>query len=522
MAIRIQVRRDTASSWTTNNPILQPGEMGVETDTGRIKFGISQTSTWTSLAYSTFTQAQLEELAQDAVGAAVANGTHSHITVTYDDLNNTISLSTNPEVVLSSGLTDTLGDYVTISAFEALKDEPDGIPTLDSNGLVRDSEISTNIARSSSQTFTGNIVLPSTTSIGSVSANEIGTLYGATSSIQGQLDLKAPLANPIFTGTTNVHDLDIDGTITFNGTATTINSSNLSISDPLIYMGTSNPSNAVDLGIVTHFNNGTYQHSGLVRDHSDGKWKLFSGVTDEPTTVINFSQATYDTLKIGGLEITGTATGITKSMVGLDNVDNTTDLLKPISTATQAALNLKASLDSPTFTGTVIIPTETIHSEDLHWEHYGLESDLPSAALKHGMFAHVHGTGSAYYAHSGGWYKLAKQTDVDLKSDNLNSYVTVSTQSRTIVASDLYKIIEFTNASPISVIIPNDPTDSTFPIGSYLEVRQMNAGQITISATSPATVVSPDNQFMSRVQYSGIILEKRASNTWILTGDTTA
>jgi len=38
---------------------------------------------------------------------------------------------------------------------------------------------------------------------------------------------------------------------------------------------------------------------------------------------------------------TGTVGGITKTMVGLGNVDNTTDLLKPISTATQTALDGK-------------------------------------------------------------------------------------------------------------------------------------------------------------------------------------
>ncbi|KHJ36584.1 hypothetical protein PBAC_32460 [Pedobacter glucosidilyticus] len=43
-------------------------------------------------------------------------------------------------------------------------------------------------------------------------------------------------------------------------------------------------------------------------------------------------------------------------MVGLGNVDNTTDLSKPISTATQTALDAKAPLASPTFTGTVTSP----------------------------------------------------------------------------------------------------------------------------------------------------------------------
>jgi hypothetical protein len=62
---------------------------------------------------------------------------------------------------------------------------------------------------------------------------------------------------------------------------------------------------------------------------------------------------------------TGTVSGITKSMIGLANVDNTTDLLKPISTASQTALNLKASLTgietltnktltAPTFTAPVL------------------------------------------------------------------------------------------------------------------------------------------------------------------------
>jgi len=36
---------------------------------------------------------------------------------------------------------------------------------------------------------------------------------------------------------------------------------------------------------------------------------------------------------------------VTKTQVGLSNVDNTTDLNKPISTATQAALDLKASIN---------------------------------------------------------------------------------------------------------------------------------------------------------------------------------
>ena len=54
---------------------------------------------------------------------------------------------------------------------------------------------------------------------------------------------------------------------------------------------------------------------------------------------------------------TGTVSGISKTMVGLGNVDNTSDANKPVSTATQTALNLKANLASPTFTGTPLSTT---------------------------------------------------------------------------------------------------------------------------------------------------------------------
>jgi hypothetical protein len=66
---------------------------------------------------------------------------------------------------------------------------------------------------------------------------------------------------------------------------------------------------------------------------------------------------------------TGIVSGVTKSMVGLGNVDNTSDLVKPISTATQDALNLKAPINNPTFTGDVRIENSK------NWTQLGLDID---------------------------------------------------------------------------------------------------------------------------------------------------
>jgi hypothetical protein len=72
-------------------------------------------------------------------------------------------------------------------------------------------------------------------------------------------------------------------------------------------------------------------------------------------------KANRDSPTIANPTFTGTVQGITASMVGLGNVSNTSDAGKPVSTAQQTALDLKANRDSPTianptFTGTVALP----------------------------------------------------------------------------------------------------------------------------------------------------------------------
>jgi len=51
MATQIQLRRGTAASWTSANPTLASGELGLETDTGFFKVGDGATA-WASLDYS--------------------------------------------------------------------------------------------------------------------------------------------------------------------------------------------------------------------------------------------------------------------------------------------------------------------------------------------------------------------------------------------------------------------------------------------------------------------------------------
>lgn len=71
----------------------------------------------------------------------------------------------------------------------------------------------------------------------------------------------------------------------------------------------------------------------------------------------NFTNLNTDKAETASPTFTGTVSGITKTMVGLGNVDNTSDVNKPISTATQTSLNLKVPKDSDI--GAATLPSGT-------------------------------------------------------------------------------------------------------------------------------------------------------------------
>ena len=48
--IQLQFRRDTSSNWSSNNPVLASGELGIETNTQQFKLG-DGTTAWNSLPY---------------------------------------------------------------------------------------------------------------------------------------------------------------------------------------------------------------------------------------------------------------------------------------------------------------------------------------------------------------------------------------------------------------------------------------------------------------------------------------
>ena len=198
-------------------------------------------------------------------------------------------------------------------------------------------------ANLSGPTFTGTVILPSTTSIGDASATEIGYLNGVTSSIQTQLNGKAPLNAPTFTGTvTSSNNLIVDGDFTVNGTNFNASATSITIEDNMLQLAHQNAANTVDLGLVVGYNDGAAKHAGLVRDVSDSKWKLFNGVTTEPTTTVNFGQGSLDALAVGSFEATSATIG---------DVSNTElQYLNGVTSAIQTQMDSKLSTSTASST----------------------------------------------------------------------------------------------------------------------------------------------------------------------------
>ena len=142
---RIQLRRGTASEWTSANPVLAAGEIGFETNTGQFKIGNGSTA-WTSLSYST----------------PSLTGTSP---ITYS--NGTISINQSLITIAQSQVTDLTTDLAAKASTAYVDNGLSG--KLDTNGNAATATTATNIAGGSA----GKVVYQ--TGSGSTDFTAVGT-----------------------------------------------------------------------------------------------------------------------------------------------------------------------------------------------------------------------------------------------------------------------------------------------------------------------------------------------------------
>ena len=151
--------------------------------------------------------------------------------------------------------------------------------------------------------------------------------------------------------------LIVQGDMEVQGTITRLNETNLDVESAFVYLNATSASANPDMGVAFNYNDGTYRHAGLFRDSSDGIFKVFEGYEPEPISPINTSDATYSDARFQAESIiltqtTGTAPMSVSSSTVVANLN--ADKLDGQDGS------YYAPIDSPTFTGTVSLPNNTV------------------------------------------------------------------------------------------------------------------------------------------------------------------
>lgn len=89
----------------------------------------------------------------------------------------------------------------------------------------------------------------------------------------------------------------------------------------------------------------------------------------------------------------------------------------------------------------------------------------------------------------------------------------------TLATTHAGKLIRQNNAGAITTTIPTNASDA-IPVESVVSLRQVGAGQITVTPASGVTLNIPTGlTAKTRVQGSTIMLHKVGTNEWDITGD---
>jgi hypothetical protein len=488
MAVRIQLRRDTAANWIANNPVLRAGEFGVETDTLKVKVG-NGTSTWNQITnYLNVTPSNLttelsnyilastkgqssgvasldsssnliipgasiivegstsndfettltvtdptedrtitfpnasgtvaftsdipattdgltegstnkyfsDELAQDAVASALAAGTHTNITITYNDTSNAISFAAAPGYT-DEEARDAVASMITESTHSGISvvytDSGTSAGTLafTNTGITSITGTTSEISVTSSSgvavvSLPNNIVVPGTLTL---NADPSTALQAATkqyvdsvaeglhvhASVAAATTSNVSLSSPPATidGVTLVEDMRIlvksQTTTSENGIYVFTDSSTLVRAEDY---DTAIEIQAGDFVFVsggdTYNNTGWVQENNVTTLGSDPiVWAQFSGVgTYAAGTGLVLTDNIFS-ISTSVVTLSGTQTLTNKTLtspkinedVALTSTATQLNYVSGVTSDIQTQLNSKSPSANPTFTGTVVLPSTT-------------------------------------------------------------------------------------------------------------------------------------------------------------------
>lgn len=404
----IQPRRGTAALWTSTNPVLASGEVGFEADTKKWKIGDGSTL-WNALAYEgsdkalvghTHTVSQLSDATQigkdillDATAADVRTtigaGTSSLVigttgttamagnkTFAFSEITGTIATAQLPPIAITNLYT--VADQAAMLALTAERGDM-VIRQDNAETYVLSTDSPTTLADWKMITAPGNV----TSVAGRQGAVVLTKTDVGLANVDNTSDANKPISSAVSTALAGKEATITAGTTaqyrrgdktwqtldkTAVGLANVDNTSDAA--KPLSTAATSalagKEASLPAGGLTTHYLRG--DKTWVTHDKASVGLGSVDNTADSAKPV-STAQATAIAAKENTVAAGTTAqyyrgdktwVALDKTAVGLANVDNTSDANKPVSTATNTALGLKANLASPTFTGTPTLPSGTL------------------------------------------------------------------------------------------------------------------------------------------------------------------
>jgi len=345
----IQVRRGTYTEWNTANPTLAAGEIGyitTGTDAGKFKIG-DGTTQWNSLGYAAVAPGDLTENIQDIIGTNVVAG--SGISVSYNDTNGNTTISLQDPTIQVADITDLTATAAEINVLDGVTASTTELNYVDvttagvaqaSKALILDA--SKNISGIYDLGIEHAITIGKTGSYnGQLSVKDLNgdTVFNFLGSEGGGSTLDTNAAVSFTNGTESTStstgalkvtggvgvggNLHVGGNLVVNGLTTTVNSTTVTIDDPIFTLGgdtAPGSDDSKDRGIEFKWHNGTVSKVGFFGfDDSTGKFtfipdatnssEVFSGTTGEIDAKIDWTNVNSKPDPVVTVTLTGEVTG---------------------------------------------------------------------------------------------------------------------------------------------------------------------------------------------------------------------
>ena len=289
----LQVRRGSSSDWSTanggNGTVLGAGEIGLDTTIDRIKIG-DGTTAWNSLE---FLSVGFDDLhTSSASGVSISKLTDSNSQVTG------VSFSTNLAAGDNITLTESAGQ-ITINSTGGVDTE--GVQDVVGAFINATSGLSKRYDDAANTFDIGvvGITLDKVTDV-TASASEVNVLDGVTGGTVSASKAVVVDSNKDLSGLRNV---TLAGDLTVNGTTTTVNSTVVSVDDPVMRVGgdtVPGSDDNKDRGVEFLYHDGSVAKSGFFGyDDSTGKFtfipdatntsEVFGGTKGEIDATVDFS-----------------------------------------------------------------------------------------------------------------------------------------------------------------------------------------------------------------------------------------